>query len=722
MTRVAEALEWGSGDGGYGDALQVLGDLSDRVSTLLDRQRHCVPPTSPGWAVIPMINGQSCRWWLIADNAEEERRGREVVNAFFGPSLVGMSSAVTPDRSVPTAIQGVPNAHCLGQTGDVTTFVEALELMTSVRASAPTLYRQVPDPLAFLLRDFYLSLDQGDPRLSAHLLGRIESTGYVGSENLRFLRVERLARLGYWHELASLAWFDELSRARRPVRITEHLLETIWRVYFDEAAIAADPESARAKFEAARIAPRFGAAIRAVDVPTTGPGRRLALLFAREAGDNDRVERILARVSSTERALLHVLAGRARPAAPEDTRDALDRARDMFGDGDYDAVVCVAEAEPSVALVALAVRAAFELNDPRLARRTAVLLDEIDRPALPTSPGFQRILDAVQRLGDNLCGSWLEWLDRVASHERWPDAAEVARDLSPSWGQAGLDSAGAATAAADALLRAADGANAREVRACLDLLCSVGRALSSRPAAEPFVDALLLVLSTDENPSVLVRGAFFDLLMAVADSGPSANRYVDVTATAALLWRRVRSRDAVTWVLDVLDLLASRPAPDPAARSAFVLGVGQSLWDLAERMPIDERQLLEAIGADCGIVIALPPLTAHEATVADVWSRLNGKVVGLYSLLQGVGERLRARLEVLAQDVHVEHNSDTVATEALRSLAASADYLVVDTRHAAHAATGAIDTVRPREQQLFPNGGGLSSFIARLRDALEQEQ
>ena len=67
----------------------------------------------------------------------------------------------------------------------------------------------------------------------------------------------------------------------------------------------------------------------------------------------------------------------------------------------------------------------------------------------------------------------------------------------------------------------------------------------------------------------------------------------------------------------------------------------------------------------------------------------------------------------------IETNADTVATAGLRSLAASADFLVVDTRHAAHAATMAFDEVRPRDRQLFSNGRGLSSFIERLRNELE---
>tara|TARA_B110000196_G_scaffold317793_1_gene331689 strand:- start:520 stop:681 length:162 start_codon:yes stop_codon:yes gene_type:complete len=42
----------------------------------------------------------------------------------------------------------------------------------------------------------------------------------------------------------------------------------------------------------------------------------------------------------------------------------------------------------------------------------------------------------------------------------------------------------------------------------------------------------------------------------------------------------------------------------------------------------------------------------------------------------------------------------------------------VDTRHASHAATGAIDASRPRAQQRFPAGSGISSFVACIREAI----
>ena len=84
--------------------------------------------------------------------------------------------------------------------------------------------------------------------------------------------------------------------------------------------------------------------------------------------------------------------------------------------------------------------------------------------------------------------------------------------------------------------------------------------------------------------------------------------------------------------------------------------------------------------------------------------------------------RFTQQISALNPDARIEHNSDITATDALRTLAFSADFLIVDTRHASHAATIGIDSVRPRDRQLFPPGRGLSSFISVLRDALERDR
>lgn len=696
------------------------GELGDRLTTALIKQQDLTAEPGNEWGVTPVDGGGEPEWFLLASDNENERRGVEVVNAFFGPGLVRVLHGTDRGEADGASHVRRRQLELVGSKGD---FVRAFELMTSVRGRTPDLRRDVELPLSLLLRDFYLALDQRDPNASSDLLARVDATGQVGAENLRFLRVERLARLGHWAEVAELPWFETLARARRPRRITEHLLEALWRQEFDEAAIASDPNVAWEHFEEAEIGSRFGSLINAVDVPATAAGRRMTTVACHLHGDAERLQRIRDGAEEAERSFLDLLIGRGVQQAADTKappRSLIEQAREDFDLGRFVEVVELAESDPDVLLAELAVRAAFELSDSSLAIRAVAVVESVGREGLPTTPGFTRVLEVTEQLASNACPDWRTWFDRVAADERWSDAAEVARDHSDKWSGDGLQSAIAASHAAEALLQASDGVNAREVRAVLDLLCGLGRELTRVVAAEPFVDAVLLLLGSDENPSDLVRAAFQDLLTESLAAGPSIQRYADLLEAIEALWLRVRSREAVDWILDLLETLAASGSPDEGSRRALVNGVGNSMRDIWSRVPSHQQQLLLDLASECDAAVDL--VVSDELDVeSDPWGMLNGRLVGLYSLLEGVGARLGERLRLLAPEVRVEHNTDLVSTPRLLALAGSADYLIVDTRHAAHQATGAIDSVRPRSAQLFPAGRGMSSFLSRLREALADE-
>ena len=136
---------------------------------------------------------------------------------------------------------------------------------------------------------------------------------------------------------------------------------------------------------------------------------------------------------------------------------------------------------------------------------------------------------------------------------------------------------------------------------------------------------------------------------------------------------------------------------------------------MAHRQVVMANLLADQAGL--GLSLEIEPNVLGED---NIWARLTGTRVGLYSLLPRAGSLLEERLRELAGGrVTVEQNSDHVATPRLKSLAAHADFMVVDTWHAPHSATIAIDAVLPRNQQVLPRGGGVMSFLAALEDRLE---
>ncbi|MCQ3813598.1 MAG: hypothetical protein KTU85_04160 [Acidimicrobiia bacterium] len=701
----------------FNEVIRVLGPYGERTQAVVDRQSQLWDTATFRWAVIPFVDGAGVRWDFVAVDNESERRGREIVLAFFGPFASVPNDGGQDSPTGGAYYHQVP----LAVSGGLGRFVETLELMVSVRSDEPDLRREISDPISLLLRDFYLALDRTDSVTSNEILSRIEATGQFSSENLRFLQVERLGRLGYWQELSGLPWFADLARTRRPRRISEHMLESVWRANFDEAAVGADPNVAFEGFVELGLEETYGRLLQSVDIPQTVSGRRLVCVSAHIAGNSARVKRLLASASDGELPVLRLLGTVSMDGAAQvdDGLSVEERAREHLGRGEFVEVVALAEIQSDPNLASLAVHAAYELNDPNSCSLAMEAVGRVSSSSLPKTRQFQTILGEVERLATNRCNGWSDWLSRIAADELWVGASDVARECSPQWDINELLVEVAADTAANALHTAGEGINRRELRAVLDLLCGLVGKIVDRPVADPIVDAILLVLALDENPSAPVRDAFFRLATDVLHSGPTVSRYKDLVAIAQDLWQRVGARETVVWALDLADALAVAPSPDPGVLREFMVAVGNKIMPFASRLALDERRSIETLATECGTNVVLPPLdTVPEASQNDIWNQLTGSSVGLYSLLEGAGGRFEKRLRDLCRDVEVMHNADKVATHALQTMAKRVNFLIVDTRHASHAATATVDAVRPRSLQLFPNGGGISSFIAILREAL----
>jgi hypothetical protein len=346
------------------------------------------------------------------------------------------------------------------------------------------------------------------------------------------------------------------------------------------------------------------------------------------------------------------------------------------------------------------------------------ILDQLPEKELNQSPGFRQMLAAVRAAGRNDCTSWTDWFQRVGKPDRWSQAGEVARDKSEVWGISEFSSSNVAQNSAVALVAGSVNANADEVRSCLDLLCTLAQRLTLAASGDPLVQAIVLIVSDQPNPSRQVREELRTLIELLLDAGPEARLYAEYVEVLRGVWAEVQSRTAFDWALDIADLLAAAPCPDPSARSEFV----QILFSWAHRhaQQLERRQVIvaNAVADEVGLATGLVPTEAATGQ-EDVWARLADARIGLYSLLPRVGTRLQERLTHLAPGTRVEQNSDTVATPALRNLAAHSDYMIVDTRHATHSATSAIDSVRPRNRQVFPRGGGVMSYLLALQEQLE---
>ena len=708
--------------------LDRFGVLRDRVEALITAQRSMWKDEPGTWTVIP-LDREPPLFALVAADSEGERRGHEVISAFVGPAAgrladtpLVMSSAAPADTVLSRygITQVIPLIQQPG--GSSADLMSALERLVSVRAKQPELRREAPPALPFLLRDYRLALDQRDRAESGRLLASIEATGLLSPDNLRFLEVDRVASLGRWQELAGLPTFRDLARTRRPRRISEHLLEALWRTQIASDDGVTTAQEALDRFTAAGLADDYSSLLHSVDVPSTSSGRRLTAVSAALDGADDRLERLLCAAAEAERGFIGDLQSwRGLAPGPADAQPV--SLSELLERDDWDGVLRAAEERPGDPLAAeAAVRAAFETGDRDLSRRAVALLDHVPEGELNSRRGFHRMLAEVRAAGRDDCSSWADWFGRLGGAEAWNGAEETAREESANWGTAEFADAAIAKAAGAALLTAAGNANADQVRLSLDLICALARDLVAQPAGAQFAEAVMLVVADQPNASRQVQEALRELLEPLLEAGPDSERYAGYIEVLDDAWRKVQARSTFDWGLDVADLLISEPCPDPSVRAGFVQALMS--WALGHRDQLSYRQAVMAntlaVQAGLGAGLEFPPDAPEQGS--SIWARLKGARVGLHSLQPNVGKRLEERLrELVGGPVRVQQNEDHVATAGLRSLASRADYMIVDTWHAKHSAVAAVDSVLTHDEQVLPRGGGVMSYLAALQDRLESD-
>lgn len=704
-----------------------FGVFAERVEGLIESQLARFRTGVSEWLVLPWTSG----FYLFSEDSEGQRRGREVVTAFLGPGVVSVDtvseSRLETDLPPAWKTTGLVRASFLrrvdhGPNGAPAMLARLEDMVASVGGRRWTALVIKPTK-SDLLRDFRLALLRQDDDAARSLLDQIVLNGHVSAENLRYLRIEYFAAFGRWAEMRAMPYINTLMQARRPRAISETLLRMVWWTELS----GPEHENARVAFNERGVLGEFGPLLRSVRVPSTPEGRGVCFLAALSDQDADwqaavleRAEgpeerhRLQALASAPERGATNSLAelpGDAPAPAP-----AADPVAEAFREGRLADVVVTFIADPTARYAELALQAILDSGEVGNAARVLDLVRDLgEHGELELTRHGRRDLAELEQFVDASCPGWVEWASRLAGDVRWADAGAIARNNAEVWPQLGTLGAQGLADVCDALLEASGGTNADQLRASIDLLCRESARILSGGSSNDFCQVVLALLSAQDNFSEMVRSAYLDLFAGWLEVGPSAREYEEVLDLTLTIWQRIASPNAVGWCIDVLESVADSPCPDEAKRTGLAVLMIDSARLHSGRLSFRERIEVEVLAADLGL-----PSQEIEAPKAerDVWSALDGRLVGIYSLLPRVETHLRTRLSKLCSVGDVKENHDEVATQALKSLAERADYFIVDTWHAAHQATGAIDAVRPREAQILPRLKGHSGFLRALEEAL----
>jgi hypothetical protein len=218
-----------------------------------------------------------------------------------------------------------------------------------------------------------------------------------------------------------------------------------------------------------------------------------------------------------------------------------------------------------------------------------------------------------------------------------------------------------------------------------------------------------------------------DLVEVRLQHGVSKSDYEEIIAQAEHLWEEAGSAGRIDWLLDFAELLVLAPSRDEEAQLRFLSSVLQAIQKY--------RGHVESIQIDffCSLCeeIEQPEVAEQVRELGDrdeddessdkLCLALNGKTLGIYTLTESAGRRVKAFLESRCGGVTVKLRHDKKGSAELHRVAENADYFLVVTRSATHAATDVIEQHVPTERLIYPRGKGESSMIRDLTETLAQE-
>ncbi|WP_163618048.1 protein DpdD [Microbacterium sp. B35-30] len=591
------------------------------------------------------------------------------------------------------------DAAVLELVGDGTTFVlrpdpatasptyRALGRLVRSLHEIPLRNPTPPRPIGRMLREFDLALAAGAVETSGRLLQEIEMLGGISHENVAFLQIRRMARLGRDTELLAHGSLPSVVYAEPPRLVREGVLGAWARVNLDPPVADEQIDDAVERIRGANpdvamlVEPRLAAS---VDRDAVTAGGLVALArgdvdLITEFASNDFVD------DAVQRRLQEILG--TKPAASAEQESRSDQ---MAPPQAEDAQI----SRPPQETEAIAGLAAEELAEHDAA--AVEVDDELGREG--ESAHEVEVAPDVEVHAAPAINSWIDWARAIGPGV----PVAISQDQAASWPPVATIDGVFADAIDDVDMMATD-----------DLLLSIAFFLEAddfeRPAprsAEAFLRRYLLT-ERFAPADLAVICALLDVFLRGA---PSAARYREVLGDVRASSERWVAIATASRALDIADTVALGPTVDASARADFVTTLLSPLNQQKRRLDGTLRDLAALVTADVGLDFdwSVPLLPESTEGGPDLSVALR---ILLYSLDEGTLARVEKAIGQRWPAATVRTSSEKDGSPMLKQHARNSDLIVVATRRAAHAATGCIGDNAGSALVRYPDGAGSASML-----------
>lgn len=706
------------------------------------------PPPGKFPVVFPIaIKGNSSYSWLAVSFSEPQcEELREQLGSFLGAVATDFNGVRVPLPEEMALTQPLA-AWTGGRYFHFTEFAgeenrkftrDTLKRMLKGWSLRPTLTQLSFQTTESLLRDFHQALVAQEQEESERILENLRSAGRLSVENLAFLRVERYAALQQWSDLPFDPQWETLKLIRRPARITRLMLQSLWHTEFRDFVEQNHIEAVRDK-------------MRTLVLPNNrnlfrfwGGGQdilsNLVFLLATVADTTPRVDlarRILGAIPETHSLRpfaesLATLLPKSQVVTP--VADPLGEARQFIDKDDYGAAWDILiSLQPTYEVVQLLFTCAAEGFGPAeaellKARKEACSPEDQTRllASKKRKQTWEEIGAELEKAANPDPATWEDLLKRITHDLAKSEAIRMAEEIS---GKCSPSDYAGNHARIDAVVRLLDsiGNPSNQVlRVAFPQIVSFFLPVE-QPNCDfrPIWDALLQRMALEQGFSVGDWGVTESLAMAILQANCSDSAAVNTMEALNLIWETHGGLQNIVWSLDILDQLVVLPKAITEQRDVFFYRVYATFKQYQRR--VDEnlagcfRLLCEDLGklAEFNEIFPTFGQAPTDGAISEtdlLKQKIQGKVIGIYTLNESSGLRAQRFLQNLLPDLDVRVSNDHVGTDHLRNIARQSDYLIVTAKSAKHAATDFIKAERPTEKSplIYSSGKGSSSIMDAL--------
>ena len=691
----------------------VLDELEESVGDLVRVLRGRVDQGRR--TLLPARVNRNTRWYGFTPTGREARLLLEEMQSWLGPPISDSASVVGPaPDEIDKAALDLATGEIVLRTDVIPGWQrvarENVRSLVDLWSITPERSADMRRPVGRVLREFYESVSARDRASAEGALEEIRAGALLSATNVRFLRVELIGSLGSAAEMKDDSALRDISSFHRPPAVTEHLVkaadelfiephvgeivEVMWR---DVAEQIEDTWPGLISHVSQVLSVSGARCLALRESLTEHPRRTVCDALTVHWGDDLIVQTVIEGVRPGP---LHI-----GPA----------NLFDLYHRGEYELVLELAEdttPDPDAACAAL--HAALNLGDATSATRAVALVERLteeSREALLAQAVERSFYEQLQEHndGNRIPQSWRDWL--VGD---WPDRPDLLREWSANWDRQDLSNSAWGDTLALELLEALNDDRRGRTRNGLPVL--VGW-IVTRDGLQPGAISLattILDIMLESDPGRIERQASLELLDEILSTGCSAGEYETTISALSGQVARIGPREA-EWITGALDLLLYSTTPDSSQRAGFIADALKVAKSWYGRLEPTEAVLLSRLFADAGHEYELPP-TAEEDEEPRRTRRSFARV-GIYSLAESAAQNAARWIEDEWPDVEVRLSHAHSNSSALEAFVRSSDVVLVQTSHAKHAATDAINAASTDHSRIvLVNGRGATSLLRGLLD------